>query len=50
MDPRVFIADQMPVAMVQAMVKKMTPTQQQAFKQQYNWAVTSGYIDLPGAH
>lgn len=47
MDPRVFIADQMPLAKTQAMVKSMTPQQQATFKAQYNWAAQNGYINGP---
>jgi hypothetical protein len=47
MDPRVFIADQMPLAKTQAMVKSMTPAQQATFKAQYNWAAQNGYINGP---
>jgi hypothetical protein len=47
MDPRVFIADQVPIAKTQAMVKSMTPQQQATFKAQYNWAVQNGYINGP---
>lgn len=47
MDPRVFIADQLPLAKTQAMVSGMKPSEQQQFKTQYNWAVQNGYINGP---
>lgn len=46
-DPRVFIADQLPPAQVATLVSKMSPTEQAQFKTQYNWAVQSGYINGP---
>jgi hypothetical protein len=47
MDPRVFVADQLPVAKVGAMVKAMNPKEQATFRTQYNWAVQNGYINGP---
>jgi hypothetical protein len=46
-DPRVFVADQMPPAKVAALVQKMNPKEQAQFKAQYNWAVQKGYINGP---
>jgi hypothetical protein len=47
MDPRVFVADQLPAAKVGAMVKAMNAKEQATFRQQYNWAVQNGYINGP---
>jgi hypothetical protein len=47
MDPRVFVADQMPAPKVGAMVKAMNAKERETFRQQYNWAVQNGYINGP---
>lgn len=47
MDPRVFVADQMPAPKVGAMVKAMNVKERETFRQQYNWAVQNGYINGP---
>ncbi|MFM0638083.1 hypothetical protein PQQ63_15380 [Paraburkholderia metrosideri] len=46
-DPRVFIADQLPPTQVMNIVSKMKPQEQAQFKNQYNWAVQNGYISGP---
>lgn len=47
MDPRVFVADQLDPAKVQAMVRGMNPKEQKTFRTQYNWAVQNGFINGP---
>jgi hypothetical protein len=47
MDPRVFVADQMDIKKVGAMIQKMNPKERETFKTQYNWAVQNGYINGP---
>jgi hypothetical protein len=47
MDPRVFVADQLDPAKVQAMVKGMSPKEQAMFRAQYNWSVKNGLINGP---
>lgn len=47
MDPRVFIADQMDLKKVGAMLQRMNPKERSTFKTQYNWAVQNGYINGP---
>lgn len=47
MDPRVFVADQLDPAKVQAMVKGMSPKEQARFRAQYNWSVKNGLINGP---
>lgn len=47
MDPRVFVADQLSPQRFKSMVDKMPASQQQTFRNQYNWAVQNGYIGDP---
>ncbi|MDI3304647.1 MAG: hypothetical protein QJR04_25195 [Burkholderia multivorans] len=47
LDPTVFAWDSMLPAQKQAVAKKMTQQQKQAFTGQYNWAITNGYIPGP---
>lgn len=47
LDPTVFAWDSMSPAQKQAVAKKMTQQQKQAFTGQYNWAITNGYIPGP---
>jgi hypothetical protein len=44
-DPRVFLWGSMPMDKRSAAASKMTADQREQFKNQYNWAISNGYID-----